>query len=235
MAERTRYLGSGTEADTQVDTSPAYTLLFPFGTLKNKSPAMVLLDDPANKAELLKQKEFFQKKLSEYPNNQKYIDAIDDAITLLNEGALNQEDATQVKSGMQVIYAVKHKYMSDTNAKGHRLFYGMTIECYYGNKYPWVITIENTFAPGKKTLKNGLTPVLEEKSEHAKSIIRLNDMEWSQLIERVDSNIRNFETLWYGKMYKASLDIDKANREARAPTQTETPAATNIETPAAAA
>jgi len=226
MIERICYTGSGEETEVQSDASPAYTQMIPFGRFKNKTPAMVLLDNPDDKAELLRTREFLQSKVMEFAQNQKHIDAIDDAVALLDARTLKQENAAQAKSGMQVIYAVSHKYMADTNSQGHRLFYGMSIECYYGNKYPWVVTIENFFAPGQQTSKGGLTPKMAEKSGYAKGIIRLNDMEWSQMIFRMESNIQNFEALWYSKMYKASLDIDRANRETRqAAAQADTPAA----------
>jgi hypothetical protein len=111
--------------------------------------------------------------------------------------------------------------MADTNAKGHRLFYGMTVECYYTNKYPWVVTIENFFAPGQQTSKGGLTPKIEEKSGYAKGVIRLNDMEWSQLITRMETDIRSFESLYYGRLYKQAIEIDDAHREARKAAQTD--------------
>jgi len=215
MVERIRYSGSGDEAETRTDASPAYTQVIPFGRFKNKTPAAVLLDNPEDKTELLKTRDFLQSKVSAFPQNQKQIDAINDAVALLDAGALKRENAVQQKSGMQVIYAVSHKYMADTNPQGHRLFYGMSIECYYGNKYPWVITIENLFAPGQQTAKGGLTPKLDEKSGYAKGIIRLNDMEWSRMLSRMESNLQNFETMWYSRMYRDALDIDKAHREAR--------------------
>jgi len=224
MIERIRYTGSGDEAEVQTDASPAYTQLIPFGRFKNKSPAAVLLDNPDDRTELMRTRAFLESKVKEFAQNQKHIDAIDDAMAQLDAGTLKQENAAQVKTGMQVIYAVSHKYMADENSQGHRLFYGMNIECYYGNKYPWVITIENFFAPGQQTSKGGLTPKIAEKSGYAKGVIRLNDMEWSQMISRMESNIQNFETLWFGKMYKASLDIDKAHRDARQAAE-ETPAA----------
>ena len=223
MVERIRSSGDGIAVETKsaTDTSPAYTQIIPFGRFRDKSPAMVLLDNPADKTELLKTRGFFQDNVGKYPQNQKNIDAIDEAIVLLDGGKLNRENATQVKSGVLTIYSVSHKYMTDTNAQGHRLFYGMSIECNYGNKYPWVITIENLFAPAQQTSKGGLTPKIDQKSDSSKGVIRLNDMEWSQMINRMETNLQNFETMWYGRMYKESLDIDRANRDAHKAAQAE--------------
>ena len=111
--------------------------------------------------------------------------------------------------------------MSDTNSHGHRLFYGMNIECHYANKYPWTVTIENTFAPGQQTAKGGLTPKMSEKSSHARSIIRLNDSEFSQMIFRMESGIKNFEMMWHAHLYKEAMAIDNAHREARKAAQAE--------------
>jgi hypothetical protein len=104
--------------------------------------------------------------------------------------------------------------MSDTNTQGHRLFYGMSIECRYGNKYPWVVTIENFYAPGQQSIKGGLTPKIDQKSDFARGVISLSDMEWTQMIDCMESNKRNFETLWYSRLYKESIETDKANYKA---------------------
>jgi len=214
-AMREHLLYSGEESAPREGERPsAYTQTIPFGMFKGKTPAAVLLENPANKDELAKTREIFEKNVVKYPQNQKQIDAINGALELLTAGALKQEDAGPAKSGMMTVYSVSHKYMSDTNAQGHRLFYGMTIECWYGNNYPWVITIENFFAPGLQNTKGGLTPKLDEKNGYAKGVIRLNDMEWSQLTTRLESDLKNFESMWYREMYKEAVAIDAAHREA---------------------
>ncbi|MDR0286351.1 MAG: hypothetical protein LBI03_01380, partial [Clostridiales bacterium] len=200
MVERVRCAGNSDEAETKTNVSPAYTQVIPFGRFKNKTPAMILLDNPEDKSDLIKTRGFFQENVGKYKKKKKNIDAIDDAISLLEDGKLNQENAIQIKSGVQTIYDVNHKYMRDTNSQGHVLFYEMKMECYYANKYPWVITIENFFAPGQQTAKGGLTPKIDEKSGYAKGIIRLSDIEWNQLITRMETNLQNFETMWYGRM-----------------------------------
>lgn len=215
MREHLSYSGEETAATYDDERPSAYTQTIPFGIFKGKSPAAVLLENPENKTELAKTCEIFQKNVSKYPQNQKQIDAINGALKLLATGLLKREDAAQMKTGMMTVYNVSHKYMSDTNAQGHRLFYGMSIECWYGNNYPWVITIENFFAPGLQNAKGGLTPKLDEKNSCAKGVIRLNDMEWSQFMIRLELDLKNFEAMWYRDMYKEAVTIDTAHREAR--------------------
>jgi hypothetical protein len=114
MTERVRCNNAGTEAEVSSDTSSAYTQVLPFGRFKNKTPATVLLDNPADKTELLKTRDFLQEKAGQFPQNQKQIDAINEAVALCEAGLLKQEDAAHVKSGMQSIYAVSHKYSNIT-------------------------------------------------------------------------------------------------------------------------
>lgn len=85
--------------------SPAYTTEFKSGPFKGKTPAAVLLDDPQNRQELNQQYILLKKNLGQYPDNQKMLDAIMDAATLLKEGKLKKQQTTglaytvQIKSG----------------------------------------------------------------------------------------------------------------------------------------
>ena len=62
----------------------AYTTIISAGTLKSKSPAGALLENPnVNKKMLLNQVDWLQKHLAQYPRNQVQIDAINEALSCL--------------------------------------------------------------------------------------------------------------------------------------------------------
>jgi hypothetical protein len=62
---------------------------------------------------------------------------------------------------------------------------------------------------------------MDEKSGYAKGVIRLNDFEWSQLITRVEADLRNFEAMYYNRLYKEAMEIDIAQKDARKAAQAE--------------
>lgn len=210
MLKKTRFVSTGASADS-AEMSPAYTQQILLGNFRGRTPAEILLENPESKDGLLKTRNFLADKARQYASNQKQMDAIDDAVKLLETGKLKKKTGA-VCSGIAKIYDVSHKYMRDTNDQGHRLFYGMSIICQYGNNYPWTITIENFFAPGLQGPKGGLAPKMNEKNGYAKCSIHLNDMEWSQMVTRLDSDIRYFESSCYGTLYKEAMEIDRRHR-----------------------
>lgn len=75
-------------AEENLNSSKAYAVKFFIGEFRGKTPAQVLTEDPENVDKLLKQKEQLSANVSRYPKNQDQIDAIDEAITLLENGML---------------------------------------------------------------------------------------------------------------------------------------------------
>ena len=212
MINKSRFLSEGKQQET--DLPAAYTQTISVGSFKGKTPAAILLENPANKATLIKTRDFLARKVSQYPNNQNQIDAINNAVELLDKGQLEEENVEARRADMAKIYDVCFKYMSTTNEKGHRLFYSMSIICRYTNNYPWEITIENFFAPSTKGPKGGLVPIIDEKSGTSKSTFYINDMEWCQLAAQMEAALRYFESSVYAALYKEAMNIDKKHREA---------------------
>lgn len=210
MIEKARFNSQPQGAGGEL--SIGYTQQILIGSFRGKTPAEILLDDPASKDSLLKTRDFLADKADKYASNRKQMEAIDDAVALLNDGKLERISSAP-KSGSTVVYSVDHKYMRDTNEHGHRLFYGMNIVCQYGNKYPWELTIENTYAPEVQGPKGGLIPKMEEKSSQAKCTFRMNDMEWMQFINRIEADMRYFESSCYGTLYKEAITIDGNHRK----------------------
>ena len=191
MLEKLRYESSAHES-AEGELSIGYTQQILIGGFRGKTPADILLENPDDREKLLNTRKFLADKATQYASNKKQVEAIDDAVALFDVGQLKKPSGAK-RSGVVRVYDVDHKYMRDTNDLGHRLFYSMSIVCQFGNKYPWEITIENVFAPGLQGPKGGLVPKMDEKSSSAKCTFRMSDMEWSQLVNRIESDLRYFD------------------------------------------
>lgn len=212
MLEKLRYESSSSEASEE-ELSIGYTQQILIGGFRGKTPADILLENPDDREKLLSTRKFLADKASQYASNKKQVEAIDDAVALFDAGQLKKPPGAK-RSGVVRVYDVDHKYMRDTNNLGHRLFYSMSIVCQFGNKYPWEVTIENVFAPGLQGPKGGLVPKMDEKSSSAKCTFRMSDMEWSQLVNRMESDLRYFEGSCYAGLYREAITIDNNRRKA---------------------
>lgn len=113
--------------------SPAYTVVFGLGNkLKGKTAAEFLLDGGSTE-ELQKSANFLAQKLKEWPANQDYIDAIDDALYLHSIGALSKEKAV---ASSFVLLNEQNKIRGDDKR-------GLKITCMFGYDYPWQFDFTN--------------------------------------------------------------------------------------------
>lgn len=128
-AKLMQVMSTKVKSNTSSD-SPAYTVVFSSGNKKGKTAAQFLAEG-GSVDELKETAEFYRKKLSQYPNNQSYIDAIDDALFLYETGQLNSEE-TNVSAF--VLIDERNKYMDTTKRD-------LKITCVYGDTYPWKIDI----------------------------------------------------------------------------------------------
>lgn len=211
MLEKMRYESAAQEPSAE-ELSIGYTQQILVGGFRGKTPADILLENPDDRDKLLSTRNFLADKAAQYASNKKQVEAIDDAVALFDAGKLKKQSGARRSSAVRV-YDVDHKYMRDTNAAGHRLFYSMSIVCQFGNKYPWEVTIENTFAPGVQGPKGGLVPKMEEKSSYAKCTFRMSDMEWSQIVNRIKSDLQYFESSCYRNLYHEAIAIDNKHRK----------------------
>ena len=213
MLEKLRYESSSSER-SEGENSIGYTQQILIGDFRGKTPADILLENPENKERLVGTRNFLADKADKFPANKKQVEAIDDAIALFDAGNLKKQSGAK-RSSVVKIYEVDHKYMrSGKNELGHWLFYGMSITCQFGNKYPWEVTIENFHAPGLQGPKGGLVPKMDEKSGYAKCTFRMSDMEWSQFINRIASDLKYFESCCYATLYREAITIDNNRRKA---------------------
>ena len=206
-------------SDTEdLSNSIAYTTIISAGTLKGKSPAGALLENPnANKKMLLNQVDWLQKHLAQYPRNQVQIDAINEALRLFDAGKLTTQSAPSqpvertdneiYKSGMRPLIRRKNK-------NGKTCVYERKISWIPGSEQPVEIEIKNYFAPFVKR-ENGLLNVMaKEKEEEIKNVFPLTINEWLWLDHILNAQMRTFEDMNAARLYKIAKDEEWANKSA---------------------
>lgn len=129
--------------------NPAYTVAFKVGTHKGKTPAEIICSNQHG-ADILKTQEgFLEKNLSKFPNNQKLIDAIHNAFSLLSQGYLlppEKKRNSSERNSFELINSVKvDKYK--TNEQGLAMVRSLRITYEFGmNNSPVSVSIENCYA-----------------------------------------------------------------------------------------
>lgn len=116
--------------------SPAYTVTLRSGDMKGRTPAEILTNDPTKIQELNRTKAYLERNLSTYPKNQEVIDAIDDALFLLDTGKLEDK---KVNSNTFVLLDKNFKRMGGNKVQAHIVWlYNAQ------NRYPYSISITNS-------------------------------------------------------------------------------------------
>lgn len=190
----TRPSQSSLENTGDFSNSPAFTVPLMLTAFKSKTAAAVLLENPANKDALLKGKSYLETHLSKYPANKKQIDAIDEAVKLLEIGELTPEMATSQPSGnIMTIYKKDCKYKSTTDEKGNKLVYSILVTCDPTRNFPFEIVITNCFAP-VSTNAGGQTIVkMSEAVGIKKGALAVSDSEWLGWVGQAYDLYQNFK------------------------------------------
>lgn len=192
-----------TAAEETEELSPAYTVMMTSREIAKKTPAQLLNEDPANRAKLEAAKKWLSDNLARYPKNKEQIDAIDDAIKLLDAGTLKSDVTTAAK--------VIDIYRADTkipNAKklnpayhNKTLVYSLSICCQPGQDYPFAINIMNCYATPKRTATGGVVAEMSSAEGKNQFSILLTADEWNILINRMDKITQMFEEMNFQKLY----------------------------------
>lgn len=196
------------ESNSDFGTSVAYTQKLTDKKFKGKTPAEVLLENPANKDELLRIKDWLTANLAKYKGNKYQIDAIDDAIALFEIGELSGETVQpEMQSNVITIYKSENKYMSQKDDGGNNLIYQISIVFDAGRKYPYVLNIMNCFAPvvdGEGGQKN---IIMSSATNSVKSSFSMTENEWYTFIDRMYTTTKNFENMNFATQF----DVAKSN------------------------
>lgn len=177
----------------QETLSPAYTERFSMGTFKGKTPAELLLDNPNNKENLIKQGEFLNKNVDKFPANKKIIVAIKDAIQLLKEGKLENKSAPAPTNIITIYNEPMKPVMSKQDNKGNHLVYGIKIICDTTRNLPFTIEIMNCYAPVERTEEGTLNPKMRESEDVRKITMNFTEKDWFKTVNRINLTLNHFE------------------------------------------
>ena len=210
------------EEEHTVDTSsPAFTVRISAGRLKGKTPAEALRENTEVNEQLLKnQGKWLTEHLAQYPKNQLQIDAIRDALRLNQKGLLKQPSsatavAAQVPAAStgNVVYQTGFRpLVRRTRKDGKSFVYEIKISWLEGMPKPVEIEIRNYFAPVKTDEKGLLNVIVKERADETRNIFSMTMQEWLWMEHQINTQIRTFENLLAGKMYKTANDNERANR-----------------------
>jgi HD superfamily phosphohydrolase len=183
----------------------AYTQPLFDKTFKGMTPAQVLLKDPNNADKLKEIKNWLSANLDKYPNNKKQIDAIDNALDLLDADLLKDDSAKQNTSSI-TIYEEDFKYKSKVNEKGYNLIYKISVTYNSAMRYPYSIKICNGYAP-VETFANGQKNIkLQQATDMVESSIVIDEKEWYTVVYKMFSTLTNFESLHFLNQYQIAKD-----------------------------
>lgn len=210
LKEQNKQLPEQVEKDKDI----CYTQELKFGKYKGKTPAAVLLENADAKEELISHKAFLKQNVAKYPANQTQMDAIDNAIMLFDVGELKSDPVKpqSTSHNNMVVYDKKFKSTRRKNAKGLFLCYNINITCHYHMNYPWVVTIENYYAPsinGKIDHKNA--------TDHHKASLRISDDDWSYMVSQFENLKKMYENTQFSSLLeRANLLVQQQIEEAKA-------------------
>ncbi len=192
--------------------SPAYTERFTLGTLKGKTPAEILLENKDNKKSLLSQKEFLAKNADKFPANKKLMAAIDDAISLLDNGKL--KPGIEPASSVVIIYDEQTKPLLSTKDENDKyLVYGIRILCDTSRNLPFSFEIANCRAPLNIAENKKLNVRMSEATDNKRFVMNLSEKDWFKVIDRMNSSVKEFENLVFKKMYLIAKTAEFENRK----------------------
>lgn len=185
-------------------TSPAFTQKLFSKEYSGMTPGEYLLRHPDGKENLEKTKSWLSANLAKYPRNKSQIEAIDDAIALLESGKLTDHGAKVESYSTFCIYKddIKIPNISKLDEKGYTFVYNISIQCTPGRNYPYAINIMNCTAPpiidGSGQTKVELASA-ENKVENS---ILLSEQEWFFLINRMARTLDMFEEMHFPEQYQ---------------------------------
>ena len=175
-------------------SSLAFTTPLMLSAFKGKTPAAVLMENPANKEVLIKGKAWLEANLDKYPANKKQIDAIDDAINLLNIGELSGSAPVSQPNNVLTIYKRDYKHKSKKDENGNNLIYSIEIICDTTKNMPFAVNVMNCYAPVEKV--NGQTVVRMNSAVNTKKVsMLLTDSEWISLVGQAYDLYQNFKRI----------------------------------------
>lgn len=197
-------------------SGPAYTVRFFSGSLKGKTPAEVLSEDPVKGSEALnRQYAWLKDNLQKYPSNQKQMDAIADAARLLKEGSLQKVEGGATGASITILPAEPHPNIYKEAKYGNKYPVSeISIVCYPENKYPYAISIENYYAPVIKRDDGTLNVMKKDMQDHVPGTFYMSTKDWNALMYAISSHMRQFEYTIAVQQFNEARAAEAENRKA---------------------
>jgi len=197
--------------------SPAYTVKITTGTFKGKTPAEVLLENPANREKLTSHYNWLKENLAKYPNNKHQMEAIIEASNLEKAGNLKGEVSdTGYKPSVKIYEAPMRPLASKKREEdGKWLVYEFYIKWNVGDNYPVSVEIVNYYAPVEKKPDGTLNVKVSERDNESirKNEMKLTAEEWLNANRSINSVLSQFEMLHAKSNFDAARRADKENYE----------------------
>lgn len=193
--------------------SIAYTKTFAFGTLRGKSPAAVLSEKGGYEA-LKSQRQFLLEGVAKYKSNQEMIDAIDDALKLLENGELKDTPNDGNSSVPGIIF--DSEFRPKKNSMDSQGFYKVrrlviSLEPTLNN--PYKISIETMLAPIEMK-QGGLNKILLSQGKNKSSgSLYMSEKEFFQMIDKMDKTLKYYEQMVFSSAYAKAIEIDRQQSE----------------------
>lgn len=197
----------------------AKSVTITLGNFKGKTPYAVLVEDPSKKDALLQHADFLSKNLQKYPKNQEQIDAIKEAVLLLEKGAMNADgkaaaDASVGASDIIQIYAATPRALiRKADENGFCPVYEISVDWHLGNNFPVEVTVKNYRAPYKKNDNGTINPVRSKAVDIVSNNFRMTSGQWFDCLYKIESHMRRFELLSAKKQFEEAETADRINRK----------------------
>ena len=181
-----------------------------FGRYKGKTVSQAVAEMTAE--ECRNQAAFFKSNVDRYPRNQVFIDAFERAARE-KEGDSSEEPAEKTSSPAATgfgsamsgvtLYEQKHKFLRSTaDEKGNVLVYSISIKYNPAMRYPYVVAIENGYAPITERESGAFNVKESEMVNKQSASIFLTADEAEAVIDRLYAVSQNFDAAMFAGQYR---------------------------------
>ena len=185
--------------------SPAYTQKI-FGKNFNNKTAAEILQDPSMKTELIKQRDFLKQNMDKYKANKAQVEAIDDALLLLELGKLDKNNVKTSNKTFEIYNEnIKIPNANKLDQNGNTFVYNISIMCSLDRDYPFAINIMNCFAPPVN--KGGqITVEMSKATDITKHSILLTEEEFFRVVRKMSTSLEYFEKINFENQLKLAKE-----------------------------
>lgn len=208
------------QATKSVEVKPtlANSVVIANGKLKGKTPFQVISEDARSIVDLNKQVEWLEKNLARFPDNQKQIDAIKEALQLHESGKLVAGDVSagaRVTFGTIPIYEPSPRALvREKDQNGLCPVYEIGIYWHVGDRYPVEIRVKRYKAPVVKQESGVINPQRSEAVEVQDNFFKLTSAQWADCTRLIEANMNRFEFVVAARQFREAEEADQANRAA---------------------